>query len=304
MPMSSTPPLSERAEKMALERARRYQREEFALDRSIREMYRAVFPDFMEELDRYFLDSMVLKTSRSGPEQVWDFFKAATNYVVPELTEAYSEMVDAAEDEAVDLLDEGLTDGFTEGYLLGLWQLENLGVDGVFDAEPPPTSEQAKNLLAVLGIAGITYQNRVNHWTANYKAKASRWIRGAVFTESTREETVTALGHINETLVNRIAALGRDELYRAYNLGQSVAFQQFQGFIAGEIWLTREDERVCPVCKPLHMRITWHEPIKDTHPACRCIKVPIPVDNAGRLTDPGGRYIEYSTFRKAFLNRQ
>lgn len=304
MPLLTTPPLSSRMKETAMERIRRYQRDELALDRSIREFYRALVPDFMEELDRYFLDSFVVKIGRDGqPKQVWDFFKAAENYAVPKLIESYDAMSRAGEQEVGDLLDESLTDGFNEGYLLGLWMLNEAGVEDVYGALPPPEAAHARNLLMVLGIGGVTYANRLNKWTSLYEEKATRWLRASIFSESTRDETITALGYISGALESRVVALGGDELYRAYNLGQKQAWSQFEGFVAGELWLTREDELVCPICRPLHMRIVWQEPIIDTHPNCRCQKVPILTDANGMLINPQGRPIEYPEFRQTFLKR-
>ena len=80
----------------------------------------------------------------------------------------------------------------------------------------------------------------------------------------------------------RSALIAQTEIARAYNAGWQATIQQNveDGVLPPDtrkIWLTAEDEKVCPVCGKMHgEEVLWNEPFSDgsmyppSHPQCRC----------------------------------
>jgi SPP1 gp7 family putative phage head morphogenesis protein len=76
-----------------------------------------------------------------------------------------------------------------------------------------------------------------------------------------------------EGIEQRIKLLASNTVYRIYNNAVKV--------IAGDIlkakwliWVTKGDDRVCPICAPLHGRKYkpyWFMPQMPVHPNCRCM---------------------------------
>ena len=80
----------------------------------------------------------------------------------------------------------------------------------------------------------------------------------------------------------RAALIAQTEMATAYNAGWQMTIQQNveDGVLPSDtkkIWLTAEDEKVCPVCGKMHgEEVLWNEPFSDgsmyppSHPNCRC----------------------------------
>lgn len=86
--------------------------------------------------------------------------------------------------------------------------------------------------------------------------------------------------------IGTIATAAITELTHANSQGERYVSEQLRegGVQVEEVWQTREDERVCPVCAPLHDRSDgWQFP-PPKHPRCRCYL-------AYRLTWPDGRTV-------------
>lgn len=80
----------------------------------------------------------------------------------------------------------------------------------------------------------------------------------------------------------RAALIAQTEMATAYNAGWHMTIQKNveEGVLPADtkkIWLTAEDEKVCPVCGKMHgEEVLWNEPFSDgsmyppSHPQCRC----------------------------------
>lgn len=75
----------------------------------------------------------------------------------------------------------------------------------------------------------------------------------------------------------RAARVATTETTRAQTAGGETATGQTTGLSERDLWITRRDGRVCPVCAPLHRqpRSVWQRqfpagPGDDVHPFCRC----------------------------------
>ncbi len=73
----------------------------------------------------------------------------------------------------------------------------------------------------------------------------------------------------------RAETIGLTEAILAITIGNLLAWQAY-GIIEEVIWVTAEDERVCPICRPLHETIISLETAiygyqrPPAHPRCRC----------------------------------
>lgn len=284
-----------------VERYNRYQRAEFDLSRGIRDFFALLFPSYRDELDRYFWQYFRTYENPDG-KPTWNLVKAHQLGTFDDLSGQFDELLDATTAEVGGLLTDGLVDGYHDGFDLGLWTMYQDGVD-VNPEDVPPDDTYIKSLLLAAGFGSFTYRMRAKAWQGVTQSKFSQWLRGMVASESTLDETLGGLDGITTTYLGRLLGLGGDELYQAYNAGASAAFKRYPNWVSGEVWVTAQDERVCTICRPRHLTITNLLPIVDSHPNCRCVKVPVYVDEAGMLTDPDGRHIEYDEFRLSFLHR-
>lgn len=72
----------------------------------------------------------------------------------------------------------------------------------------------------------------------------------------------------------RAETIGVNEAVAGISIGNLLAWQAY-GIIDEVVWITQEDEKVCPVCRPRHnMVVTLEEAIAGfsppAHPRCRC----------------------------------
>lgn len=82
-----------------------------------------------------------------------------------------------------------------------------------------------------------------------------------------------------------IAAIAITELSNATSEGEAYTQRELEnnGVTVEVLWYTREDERVCPICRPLHAGVMgedWNIP-PPAHPRCRCFL-------GYRITSPDG----------------
>jgi len=288
-------------EQALVERFKQFQQAEFDLARDIRVFFTQLFPSFREELDRYFWQHFRLYTDAKG-RPAWDLVHAHQLGTLDDLDAQLTEVLDSTTEEVSSLLDEGLVEGYRDGFDLGLWTMWQDGVD-VDPDEAPPDDTLITSLLLMTGFGGFTYLQRLRAWQGVTQGKFARWFRGMVASGGTLDETLGGVDGITNTYLGRLVGLSGDELYQAYGLGASAAFKRYPNWVSGEIWVTAEDERVCRICRPRHLTISNLKPIVDSHPNCRCVKVPVYVDEQGLLTDAEGRHIEYGEFRQSFLTR-
>lgn len=294
MPTSlRVPVLLERA---AGEQLQIFGAQEFALTSAVRDTYREPMTRYRERLQGYFLGNYYDNVRRpkaradgtfdpnDGPEPIWDIVRAKQLRSEDVLAGEFDDLIDETGTEVGDLFDEELTDGYEESYDLGLWMLYLGGIDST-TAAPPPERSGIKRALLLAGLAGIGYPTRLGAWGADTKGRYRQRLRGLIASGATVGETLDAYDMLAETHVGRVEGLGQNELYRAYGVGQTAAVSQFTKQVDGEVWLTRGDAVVCPICRAKNMTITVEQPITHSHPGCRCRKVPIPLNYAGQPID-------------------
>jgi SPP1 gp7 family putative phage head morphogenesis protein len=78
-----------------------------------------------------------------------------------------------------------------------------------------------------------------------------------------------------QKIETRAEVIARTETIRAFNQG---ALEQYRSYgVKRVIWLTAQDERTCPVCRPLHKKVFPIDRIPfggpPAHPRCRCAVV-------------------------------
>jgi hypothetical protein len=74
---------------------------------------------------------------------------------------------------------------------------------------------------------------------------------------------------------SRAAGMAATETTAAQTAGGEIARRQLAGLSDLDTWFTRRDDRVCPVCQPLHLawRAEWQAKFPSgppAHPMCRC----------------------------------
>lgn len=122
--------------------------------------------------------------------------------------------------------------------------------------------------------------DRARRWAGDVRLKHRTGLRSLIASEATLPATMEWFDGIAAFLNQRVSSLAVNEIHRAFELGQSAAMAQFTNLIIGEVWVTRNDLTVCPFCRSLHMTVTTLKPIEDSHPGCRCFKIPL-LDGAG-----------------------
>ena len=260
----------------AHERSVRFRQREQDFGEEIRDFYRPLVSDYRERLDGYF---------RSKFPETWEPLRARELGAFQYLSQSFDDLVDAAAEDVEDLFDEELTDGYDDGYLGALWLLRIGGLDVSGADVDEHDDETLKALLLAAGIAGIAYPQRLQAWHTDVKSRFSQMLRAAMAGGMSGSDTLGLYDAVTTTYVGRVEGLGRNELHRAYTVGAATATEPYRSQLAGEVWLTRRDPDVCPTCRALELTITDAQPIRDTHPGCRCWKVPIPLRFDGQPLD-------------------
>jgi len=77
-----------------------------------------------------------------------------------------------------------------------------------------------------------------------------------------------------KTAQRRATLIARTETLRAHNEGRKVFYRQ--AGVKKVKWLTAQDERTCPVCRPLDGRVFGIDEVEGppAHPGCRCSVLP------------------------------
>jgi hypothetical protein len=257
-----------------------FRQEEFELLAQIRPLYEQLFPQFNEKLQQFFLRTFF--TMERG-RQVFNL-QAARQAGLLGWLEEFDDMLEAVEDEAVLFMDESLQEAHDDGYAMGLWMLRLNGVP----VEERAIPDDALAYLAAGAFAGVAWAER---------AEAHRFLARQKFETALRQAEVSGEGfevlaeptsRLQRTYRYGLDTLATNELYRARLQGQLRALEPY-GTDVPMVWITAEDERVCPKCEPLHLTITDLVPVDDTHPDCRCIIVPF-------MSDYEGTVLPFETF--------
>jgi hypothetical protein len=232
----------------------------------------------------------------------WDLLTARRTRAHAALTSSIDESLgDLATTVETDL-EQGVTDGYNDGYRLTLWDAYRAGVvrgdeletyvDPPSDGEDDGTDEDsnAHLWLAAAAIGGLALQARTRRWFDDMRLRMRTGVQSSIAGESTIYESDTLFQTLAEQFAGRLSVLGQSELQRGFFGGQTALLTQLDPDVMdGELWWSRLDNRVCPVCLSLHGTITPLTPIADTHPRCRCVKVPLwkLVDNTEGLPTLG-----------------
>lgn len=268
----------------------------FDLTGEIRDTYREPLTRYRDRLLSYFFGNFYgsIRAPRprrdgtydpnQGPEQIWDLLRARELKAEATLAGEFSDVLRDTEASMQDVLDEHLVEGYEESYDLGLWMLYLGGIDSTI-AKAPPDRSAIKVALIAAGIGGLGYPTRLRAWRADTESRYQRRLRGLIASGATGQETMDAFDSLATTFVGRIEGLGQNELFRAYTVGAETATAAFTDKLEGEVWITRGDTLVCPICAEKNLTITTQQPIRDSHPGCRCRKAPIPLNYAGQPID-------------------
>ena len=134
-------------------------------------------------------------------------------------------------------------------------------------------------------------------------------IRREVAEFTRNKESITDLARRLEKVPafspERARLIAVTEVTRAYSEGNQQA-REASGVVEGKEWLTSVDERVCPICGPMHGMIVplnsdfsgpggtfWNPP---AHPRCRCDTAPVVILADAELG--GFVYVEGGGFRE------
>jgi hypothetical protein len=219
--------------------------------------------DWRTRIERFFLDTFVISL-RPDHVQHWDYISAQQAGFTEDVLDPMVEGLDALAEDAAAVAEQRERDAFWLGSLFGRWQL---ALGGIEDPNTPwPT-------YAALAIGGLGFAERAAGWSDVYGTKLRSLFGGLVASQATLPDTLGMLDPLITSFTNRIGQLARNEWYHAAVEGEHAAVKPFQAAI-GELWLIK-DESACPICKALNLTITAKIPIKDSHPSCRCIKVPV-----------------------------
>lgn len=262
-----------------LTKVRRMEQQELSFYRYIEPLYDQLFPTYLTQLQReyYHLFSPLLTDPSKAP--TFDLTVANQHDLVPTWTEELDSMLTAIEDEWEDELEAQLEEAHDDGWYWFLWMLDQQDED-VLDGEDPsalvPDKDSILPYLVAGAIGGLSYAARAEAWKTQATEKARQQVGAIVAQGGTWTEAQTVLTRVLDQYRHGLSALGADELYLARTAGEERAASVVQaGGAVQHVWLTRQDERVCTVCAPLHLTITDKRPIHDTHPRCRCITIPL-----------------------------
>lgn len=266
MPTSLTPPrllLQAAAEQIAELRDA-----DANLSGTVRDLYRELFTEFRSELELWFLGDLRDQTrpTRRDPTESIEYW-----------TTELRDLIAAATPEMEDLLDETLTDAYEESHDRALWMLALGGVE-LEEPSDPGDFDAIKLALIAGGVAGIGYPARLRVWNQEFTSRWDRMLKASVVGGWAGDETLTMFDALASSFAGHVEGLATNELHRAGGLGAAAATQPYRDQLVGEVWLTRQDDGVCPRCRAKHLTITTEQPITNSHPGCRCIKVPIPLN--------------------------
>lgn len=132
-----------------------------------------------------------------------------------------------------------------------------------------------------VGVDWTLVNERVATWAGTSSAELVSGITATTerFTQQAIAEWV-ASGQPLDTLIDvlepsfgarRAEMIASTEVTRAFAAGNQAAWQE-SGAVAGMVWQTAADERVCPICGPLQGTdlALDSDDIPPAHPRCRC----------------------------------
>lgn len=253
-------------------------------------LYIGLFGTYNDQVSAYFTKNFGKNTppateDEKSPPPVWDPVLAKKRKVVDEFTSSFADLSDAADTEAADMFKDSLPDAYSEGFNTQLWMLHQLGVDVLSDPPDAPDKKKISPLMVAAGFGGISYLARLSTWGDVFTSKVKGVLDVNTKTGGTLADTEAGLDLVLKQYQKSVQALAGNELQRVFSMGSDAALEQFRSKIDGEVWVTRRDKLVCPICAELEGRITNLQPVDDSHPGCRCRKVPTKIDSEGRAVE-------------------
>jgi SPP1 gp7 family putative phage head morphogenesis protein len=167
-----------------------------------------------------------------------------------------------------DVLQRALIDSVDLGVSVTVNQFENIGFGFDYTLANADAREWARRYTdEVMEQLNVTNDRIVGEAVA-------RWVENGEPLQALEDDLAR---HFNRQRARRIAAT---ETTRAYAEGNRAAFQE-SGVVDEVQWRTANDERVCPICGPLHDQRAPVNGAFDNglfppaHPNCRCWVVPV-----------------------------
>lgn len=253
-----------------------------------------LFRRYRDELQELFLLASVLPEPEpvEDPEDLvpirrrWDGVRFRQEG--RDTLDSFAALLDALRSSQIEDFTRTLTQAADDGYDRQLWMLALGGLDTGELLDSAPTSPEAwEELLRSDGFNGMDWEDRLATWTRLTQEKGQKWIQAAATSGFTWEDTLAGFDPITRAHTQHVAGLIDNEVHRAFSYGAGLALlasrRELEAEIA-ELWLARMDvtgepePRVCPVCRKKHMTVTTDRPVDDSHPGCRCIKVPVPLN--------------------------
>lgn len=253
------------------------------LSSSLDDLYSPLFRQYRAELQGHFYQHYSDSIDQKTKKPVWDMSIARKRRTIPVLTESFKDLADSSNTEAARLLDEELADELEESYEYALWGIYQNGIDIPLEESSLGDFDAKKLLLIAAGVAGLSYLDRLKVASSVAKGRFMTWLRATISGGRSIDDTLQGYDAITNSLQTRVKKLAENETHRALVLGSDQASHVFRAQLFGQVWLARPDS--CETCLPLNLTITAMLPISDTHPGCRCYKVPMPIEYSGRPTD-------------------
>lgn len=266
----------------------------------IKSLHEERFRSFRDKLRRFFLGHFVLTRQAELPSvQTWDPLTTQRDGTLRQLVTEFRDDVAAAAEDDDQLIEEDLDGAMVEGHNRELWLLAMGGLPA-WNYDALPEEDVRLDMLLAAGVAGVSWRTRLDRWQDLTDRRGAQWLRASVVGGRSLDETEQGLDATERQFSTRVTGLYENELWRAHLLGARLARELVQReFALEEVWLAREsrpgvlDPLVCPICEALHLTVTALEPVTDSHPGCRCRKVPVP---AGYQPTPMS-YAEFLTRR-------
>lgn len=252
---------------------------------SLQNRHTEVFADFRRRLEALFYSYSLLpipEETEPGAEPVapvpqWDSVKVRQANLQSDLKQLFADLMVALgqedQQQFADALDAAADDGFDRS----LWQLSLAGLD--IDPYTNEGPDDWADLLLSNDVNGQNWAQRLAAWGAVTTDKGSRWMQASMLGGSSLSDTLDGLSRIALGHTQRVAGLFGNEAFRAFVFagGMAVALAAADTEMQ-EVWVTRQDAKVCPICAAKHLTVTTERPVDDSHPGCRCIKVQVPAD--------------------------
>lgn len=102
-----------------------------------------------------------------------------------------------------------------------------------------------------------------------------RLLAGLALGQGPREVARSIELGLRDVSRNRAQVIARSEMIDAYRSAAINTYQENSDVVRGWIWRTAEDERTCPLCRPMDgKKFTLSTPFESKHPQDRCTPIP------------------------------